>query len=63
MSKKQKLEIKNDIQDTLASNIVLFNLNLKAANIKNIYAVRNSVNSLIDFVNSSELTNKKYIPF
>ena len=55
MVKKDKIETNTDIQNTLASNIVLFNLNLRASNIKNVYSVRNSVNALVEFINSDAL--------
>ncbi len=35
------------------ANLVLFDLRLKALNIKNGYQVRNSINSLMDFVGIS----------
>ncbi len=36
--------------DLAKANLVLFDLRLKALNIKNGYQVRNSLNSLMDFV-------------
>lgn len=39
----------------LESNFVLFDLRLRALNIKNGYSIKNSINSLVNFVDTSRL--------
>lgn len=45
----------NSQSNYVESNFVLFDLKLKAANIKNGYSIRNSLNSLVNFVDANRL--------
>ena len=50
--KKNSRNIKKNLLDT---NITLFDLKIKASQIKNYYSVKNSINSLLDFVEEKPL--------
>lgn len=45
----------NLVNTFFESNFILFDLKLRAANIKNGYYVRNSLNSLVNFVDTNRL--------
>ena len=55
MGIEKKSENCYSLKDVFKSNIIFFNLNSKANNIKNIYDVKRGVNALTEFVKSENL--------
>lgn len=45
----------NFLSRFMGSNFAIYDLNLKAAQIKNNYSVKNSINALANFIDSSRL--------
>lgn len=48
-------EKNNEFQLSVESNFTLFDLKLRASQIKNGYSIQNSLNSLADFIQSNKL--------